>query len=510
MSNTLEFTVSGELPRPLLVIDGKGRFLYANRCAQNELGIEDLENDKRRLRNILTPDSKKIDLPRFTKVLKSGVSIPVWLSFSSGEGKSLTYKVIPQPLSSFDKTIQRWLLMLEPGKRDRHLATPFSTITNSIEVYSKKFREMQLEIETLRQQSEMNAILSVIGTGILFAQNNKIEWVNDTLCEILDYERSELEGKDLRLIYCPSDDKYKEISKKAFDRLRQDGKFTMEMEHCRKDGISVTCIDTAVAIYPNNPSMGIIVSFTDITERKEAERKQKELLSELSAKNRELNSFVFTVSHDLRAPLVTIGGFINMLYKKFGNVMDKDGKKYLTRISEGVKKMESLINDLLNLSRIGLLTPKKTKVSFGVLVADSLSAMRSQIEARGIDVKVPEVLPYIFGVKKRLGQVVDNLMDNAIKYIGEDNPSPCIKVGVNEDKGKQIFFVKDNGIGIEKKYHNKIFGIFQRVPYVNKVEGTGVGLSIVKRIVELHGGQVWVESERGKGSTFFFTINEEV
>ncbi len=514
MSNTLEFIVSGELPPPLLVIDGKGRFLYANRCARKEFGIEDMKNNRhrQRLRDFLTPDSREIDLPRFTNVLKSGASVPVWLSFSSGEGKSLTYKVIPQPLSSFDKTIQGWLLTLKPEEtRDSPLTAPFSMIANSTEVYSKKFREMRLELERLRQQNEMNAILSVVGTGILFARNNKIEWVNDALCEMLGYERSELEGNDLQLICCPSDEKrYKEISKKAFDRLRQYGRFILEIEHRRKDGTLMTCINTAVAIYPNDPSKGTIVSFTDITKRKETEQQQQKLLAELSARNRELDSFVFTVSHDLKNPLVTIGGFINLLYKNFGNVMGEDGKKYLTRITKSVKKMESLINDLLNLSRIGRLTGKKTMVSFGELVADSLSSMNSRINDSGIKVKVPKDLPYIFGVKKRLGQVIDNLMDNAIKYIGEDNPTPYIEVDVKEDKGEQIFFVKDNGIGIEKKYHDKIFGIFQRLPYPKKIEGTGIGLTIVKRIIELHGGQVWVESEKGKGSTFFFTVNEEI
>lgn len=254
----------------------------------------------------------------------------------------------------------------------------------------------------------------------------------------------------------------------------------------------------------------------EVNERKRAEevlrkneKKLEALVAEVAAKNVELEAFVYTVSHDLKTPIVTIDGFIGALKEDFGNILPQEGEEYLRYISDAARKMESLINDLLDLSRIGRLSEKKASFPFVELVQDALETLQPQIKARGIVVNVSEDLPVIYGEKKRLGQVVDNLLANAVKYIGKDNPSPRIVVGVQEQEGQETFFVRDNGIGIEEKYFDTIFQIFQRLPSAKKLgEGTGIGLTIVKRIVENHRGRVWVTSEPGKGSTFFFTLNE--
>lgn len=240
------------------------------------------------------------------------------------------------------------------------------------------------------------------------------------------------------------------------------------------------------------------------------EKKLEALLAELAAKNVELESFVYTVSHDLKTPIVTIEGFIGAFKEDFGDAISQDGEKYLKYMSDATRKMELLINDLLDLSRIGRLTEKKTEFSFTGLVKDSIKTLQPQIEARGIVVNIQEALPVIYGERRRLGQVVDNLFANAVKYIGKDNPSPRIDIGVEEQNGQKAFFVRDNGIGIEKRYFDKIFEIFQRLPSSKRIgEGTGIGLTIVKRIIEHHGGKVWLSSEPGKGSTFFFTLKDK-
>lgn len=256
-------------------------------------------------------------------------------------------------------------------------------------------------------------------------------------------------------------------------------------------------------------AVGAICTARDITDQRRLEQEREALLKELSDKNAELESFVYTVSHDLKTPVVTIEGFIGALKEDFGELLGPGGEKYLRRISEATRKMEGLINDLLDLSRIGRLSEHRTEISFTGLAKEAVRALDPQIKERGITIVIPENMPSFYGEKKRLGQLVDNLVGNAVKYIGEDNPSPRIEFGAEKRGGETIFFVRDNGIGIDKMYFDKIFKIFQRLPSARKIDGTGMGLTIVKRIVELHGGRIWVESEVGKGSTFYFTIGNK-
>jgi signal transduction histidine kinase len=252
----------------------------------------------------------------------------------------------------------------------------------------------------------------------------------------------------------------------------------------------------------------------EVTERKRVEvvlrdneKKLEALLSELAAKNVEMESFVYTVSHDLKTPIVTIEGFIGALREDFADRLPDTGEQYLQYMSDAARKMEVLISDLLNLSRIGRVTEAKETFSFGDLVQEAMATFRPQLEGRGIQVHVQSDLPAVYGERKRMSQVVDNLLSNAIKYVGKDNPSPRIEVGCQEQGGETVFFVRDNGIGIEERYFDKIFQIFERLPAAKQAgEGTGIGLTIVKRIVELHGGRIWLESEPGKGTTFFYTL----
>ncbi|NVM20387.1 MAG: GHKL domain-containing protein [Desulfobacterales bacterium] len=255
----------------------------------------------------------------------------------------------------------------------------------------------------------------------------------------------------------------------------------------------------------------------EVGERKRAEQalleKEKTLealLAELSAKNEELETFVYTVSHDLKTPIVTIDGFIGAFKEEIGQSLSEDSKQYLKYMSDASRKMGLLIDDLLDLSRVGRVSEKKRKIPFAEVVEDALKTLQPQIEARAIVVSIREDLPVVYVERKRLGQVMENLLGNAIKYIGKDNPSPCIEVGAEEKNGQKVFYIRDNGIGIEEMYFDKIFQIFQRLPSAKKLgEGTGIGLTIVRRIIEHHGGKVWLTSEPGKGTTFFFSLKEK-
>jgi len=255
----------------------------------------------------------------------------------------------------------------------------------------------------------------------------------------------------------------------------------------------------------------------EISERKrtekaliENEKKLEVTLAELADKNTELETFVYTVSHDLKTPIVTIEGFIGALREDFGDLIDENAEKYLNYMSDASRKMEVLINDLLYLSRIGRLPERKGEFSFDDLMKKVLKTLQPHIDESGVTLNVEKGLPLIYGEIERLGQVIENLLSNAVKYMGKENPAPRIDVGVMEQGGQIVFFVRDNGIGIEKHYYPKIFEIFQRLPSGKKIgEGTGVGLTIVKRIIEHHGGKIWLESELGKGTTFFFTLKDK-
>jgi signal transduction histidine kinase len=228
----------------------------------------------------------------------------------------------------------------------------------------------------------------------------------------------------------------------------------------------------------------------------------------LEAKNTELTQFTYTVSHDLKSPLVTINGFLGYIEQdaQTGNI--ERLKKDTQRIQEAVNKMHSLLTELLELSRIGRMMNAPVSVPFDDLVRDAMDAVHGQLEARHITVRSQPDLPTIHGDRQRLTEVLQNLLDNAAKYMG-DQPEPLIEIGQHgEENDKPIFFVKDNGIGIAPEHHERIFGLFNKLDAQS--EGTGVGLALVKRIVELHGGRIWVESELGKGSTFCFSLPASV
>ncbi len=231
-------------------------------------------------------------------------------------------------------------------------------------------------------------------------------------------------------------------------------------------------------------------------------RQSREEIETTAGRNAELDSFVYSVSHDLKAPLVTIQGMAGVLVEDFAPHLPPEGRHYVERIQANAQQMERLILDLLALSRIGREAHAAEPVHLAELIDEVVGGFAEPISARGIKVSQCD-LGTLWGIRVQLEQVFNNLVGNAVKYLG-DTPSPAIEIGSVERGAFVECYVRDNGIGIDPAYHAKVFEIFQRLKEV-EAPGTGVGLAIVKKIVEGAGGRIWVESAPGQGATFRFT-----
>jgi len=233
---------------------------------------------------------------------------------------------------------------------------------------------------------------------------------------------------------------------------------------------------------------------------------RKILIEELESKNQELERFTYTVSHDLKSPLVTINGFLGYLEQDAASGNLERLKKDSQRIQEAVNKMQRLLSELLELSRVGRMMNAPEVISFNDLVVEAMNVVHGQLEAGRVTVHIQPNLPSIYGDKPRLIEALQNLLDNAAKYMG-DQPNPLVEVGQRSEdaeSGQPVFYVKDNGMGVAPEYHERIFGLFNKLD--PRSEGTGVGLALVKRIIEVHEGRIWIESELGQGTTFLFTL----
>jgi len=254
--------------------------------------------------------------------------------------------------------------------------------------------------------------------------------------------------------------------------------------------------------------VGVIGILQDITDRKLAEIEREKLIKDLETRNAELERCTYTVSHDLKSPLVTAQGFLGYLEQDaIAGRIDRV-RQDSQRIKDATGKMQRLLAELLELSRIGRTMNQPEDAAFSEIVHEALKIVEGQIKNRGVNVTTLPAPPTVHGDKARLIEVVQNLVDNACKYMGAQT-QPQIEIGHSMDQdGRYIFHVRDNGMGIEPQYHERIFGLFNKLD--PQSEGTGIGLALVKRIVEVHGGRIWVESEGAdKGSTFYFTLLEK-
>ena len=324
--------------------------------------------------------------------------------------------------------------------------------------------------------------------------------VNDTFEKVSGYGRQEAVGRTSHELGL-----WRPGSRQALiETLARDGSVRQqETVLIHKDGHEVPVQFSVETIVLDGQSV-LLATVRDITDRKAAAEQRQALIRELEAKNTELERFTYTASHDLRSPLVTILGFLGLLEKDIDQGDRHRFKGDLERIRAAANHMRQLLDELLELSRIGRVVSATQRVPLTVVAEEAASLLQRAINERRVDLRIARDLPTVRGDRTRLLQVLQNLLDNAVRFLG-DQPRPRVEVGWRQDGAERVCFVRDNGIGIEASNQEAIFELFRRLQ--PGVEGTGVGLSLVRRIVESHGGRVWVESEgAGTGSTFCFVL----
>jgi signal transduction histidine kinase len=252
----------------------------------------------------------------------------------------------------------------------------------------------------------------------------------------------------------------------------------------------------------------LVEAKANVEQKNEELEEQKKLLEKA---NKELDSFVYTASHDLRAPLRGISSFASFLEEDYQDKLDEEGKNFLRQIRDGTNRMNNLIEDLLKLSRISRIKNPYEDVDMNSLINSVIKRIEFDIKENNVELNIQPDIPRVRCDRIKMTEVFLNLINNAIKFSSKNNKvRPRIEVGYSDEGQFHKFYVKDNGIGIDPKYHKQVFGMFKRLHTDKEYEGTGAGLGIVKRVIDDHGGNIWVESELGKGAIFYFTIPKEL
>ncbi len=367
--------------------------------------------------------------------------------------------------------------------------------------------------ESIQQSEDRYRTLFEESRDVIYISSREglILEINKAASELFGYARDELLGMDIHELYADSADRDKfqrEIEEKG--SLKD-----YEMRLRRKNGTDIYCLITSTVRHDREGAiLGYQGIIHDITGRKQAEEEIRKLnreleqrILELTETNRELDAFSHSVSHDLRAPLVAIGGFARRLLRKHSDDLDAAGLDMLNTILANVQNMERLINDLLAFSRSGRQRMNLLDVDMEELVSTVFEELRTIVPGRKVHLKAGKLLP-AYADPSLIRQVIMNLLSNAFKFT-RTREEAVIEAGSRYDGNDVLYYVKDNGVGFDMRYANRLFDVFQRMHGDEGFEGTGIGLSIVQRIVVRHGGRVWAEGSVGKGAVFYFTLPQK-
>jgi PAS domain S-box-containing protein len=430
-----------------------------------------------------------------------------------GDKTRISASIIAAPLFSRDRVIglisaQSYTLNAFDEKDIRLLQGIASQVSIAIEnsrLYSAAQQEikerLRAEMDLQRERDFAVQVMNTLGQGVAVSSLDSVyEYINPAYAAMLGYKPEEMVGVLSDNFVHPDD---LERLDRETSRRHVGEATTYELRLLHKDRHIVHALITGVPRYANGKIIGAIAAVTDLTERKRTEIERENLLAQMEAKHAELERFTYTVSHDLKSPLVTIAGFLGYLETDLQNGSFEKAARSFNRIRDATKKMQRLLDELLELSRIGRIVNPPENVPFGELVRETLELVEGQLREKQVEVRVEASFPVVHVDRVRMVEVIQNLVANSVKFMGKQS-APLIEIGCKDENGKTVFFVRDNGVGIAPQYHERIFGLFNKLDALS--DGTGIGLALVKRIIEVHGGKIWVQSEPGKGASFFFTL----
>lgn len=352
---------------------------------------------------------------------------------------------------------------------------------------------------------KLEIALSVIPDSILWTDESGIvQWCNASFDQLIKRPHLEILGAqfDDVLPLAQNNDSLTPKINPILQTVQSSQNHVTHWKY-RKSGQFLT-LEISSSIFQVAPfAKGVMLLIRDITEHKAAENLIRQKSEELLRSNLELEQFSFLASHDLQEPLRKIQSFIDLLKEHLMPHLDEQANKYMSTITSGAERMRLLIEDLLAYSCIDKNQPNLVSVDFNVLVDEVAEVMEGVIKDNEVQL-VKKPLPQLEASPTLMRQVFQNLIANAIKF--RSTKPPSITISARQKGKKWIFAVQDNGIGIDRQYHDKIFEIFRRLHPTNQYTGSGIGLAICKKIVEYHSGRIWVESAFGKGSTFYFTL----
>lgn len=367
------------------------------------------------------------------------------------------------------------------------------------DITERKKTQEQLRLQATALENAANSIIITDSSG-------HIQWINPAFSEMTGYSLEKVIGKTPRVL--KSGKQSTSFYLKLWEVILSGQVWHGELINQREDGSYYYEDLTITPVFDDQVNIVSFVGISqDITARKTAEQQLIKQKEDLEKVNLELDSFVYTASHDLRAPLRGIASFATFLEEDYKDKLDKNGKDYLNEIRKGANRLSTLIDDLVALSRISRIKNPYEKIQVKSLIQSINERIKFDIKKHKVELKIQDGIPEIICDRIKLGVVFLNLINNAIKFSSKNNKENVrVEIGYKNKNGFNEFYVKDNGIGIDPKYHSKVFGIFKRLHKQREYEGTGAGLSIVKNIIDDLGGTIWIESQLGTGSTFYFTV----
>jgi PAS domain S-box-containing protein len=376
-----------------------------------------------------------------------------------------------------------------------------------IAVYDDITVQRDTEARLKESEARFRQTFELAASGMCHVVDGRFVRVNRSLCEILGYREKELLGRHVKDVSHPED---RDVTDADLARIRAGelDQARFEKRYLRRDGSVVWC-DLAIALVRDVFGMPLyeIAVFEDITERKKSEAALQAAHEELKRSNAELEQFAYVASHDLQEPLRMVASYTQLLGRRYQAKLDQDAREFMSYIVDGATRMKQLIEDLLAYSRVGTKGQEFKPVALEAPLRRALFNLRAGIEEAGAAVTY-DPLPTVHGDEVQLGQLLQNLVGNALKF--RSNSVPRIHLGVTEKDTEYQIEVRDNGIGIEPQYFERIFMVFQRLHNKGEYPGTGIGLAICKKVVERHGGRIWVESRAAQGpnagSSFYFTL----